>query len=94
MGYENIYIGAAEGEPDADTVLNLIQRKKNIKYIILIPFFFLMGKHALKDIAGSEETSWKNKFQQAGYQVEIVLKGIGEYPKIREYYVEHLRELL
>lgn len=71
-----------------------MRKQETIKHVVLIPVFFLIGKHALEDVAGAGEFSWKSKFQKAGYEVELVLKGIGEYAKIREFYVERLREII
>lgn len=90
-GYENFYVGTVEGYPDIDTVLKLIQRKE-IKKIILVPFMFVAGEHALNDMAGSGEKSWKSIFEQEGYDVVCIMKGMGEYPGIRECYVEHMKK--
>ena len=47
------------------------------------------GDHANNDMAGDEEDSWKTILEQEGYEVECVLKGLGELPEIQQLYVEH-----
>lgn len=92
-GYENFYVGTVEGYPDVDTVLKLI-RKKEIRRVILMPFMFVAGDHALNDMAGEREESWKNIFERQGYEVVCVMKGMGEYSGIRECYVEHIKKAM
>ena len=41
------------------------------------------------ELAGEEEDSWKSAFEKAGYQVECVLKGLGELEAIQQIFVEH-----
>jgi sirohydrochlorin cobaltochelatase len=38
-------------------------------------------------MAGDEEGSWKMAFKGAGYEVACVIKGLGEYPGVREHFV-------
>lgn len=94
LGYKNIFVGAVEGYPDAGFVLKEIQGLKEIESIILVPFFFFAGKHSIRDIAGDEKFSWKNIFHLAGYHVEYVLKGLGEYSEIQKCYIEHLQQVV
>ena len=47
------------------------------------------GDHANNDMAGDEEDSWKTAFTNAGYEVECVLRGLGELEAIQQIYVEH-----
>lgn len=45
------------------------------------------------DMAGDDPESWYSQFKAAGYEVEPVVKGLGEYPGIRKLLVEHLQVL-
>ena len=47
------------------------------------------GDHANNDMAGDEDGTWKKTFEDEGYEVECVLKGLGEIPAIREILVQH-----
>ena len=49
------------------------------------------GDHANNDMAGGEEDSWNTIFENAGYEVECVLKGLGSFPEIQNLLVEHAK---
>ncbi|CDA77233.1 sirohydrochlorin cobaltochelatase [Clostridium sp. CAG:242] len=36
-----------------------------------------------------DDDSWQQVFEAAGYETQVVLKGLGEYPSIRKIYLEH-----
>ena len=40
-------------------------------------------------MAGDEEDSWKSVFEAEGYEVECILRGLGELEGIRQLIVEH-----
>ena len=41
--------------------------------------------------SGDEPDSWKTIISQKGYEVQTVLKGLGEYESIRHIFVEHAK---
>lgn len=86
-----VYIGTVEGYPELSEVISKLE-KNNIKKVYLMPFMLVAGDHAINDMAGEEEDSWKTLLEEAGYEVEIILKGLGENPKIRERFVIHAKE--
>lgn len=90
MGQENIYFGTVEAYPDFETVLGLV-KKAGYRKAVLAPFMIVAGDHAKNDMAGEEEDSWKNRLEQEGFQVQYVLKGLGEYEGIRQLFLEHIR---
>jgi sirohydrochlorin cobaltochelatase len=49
------------------------------------------GDHAKNDMAGDEPDSWKSTLTEAGYDVEVVLKGTAEYPAFVDLWVNHLQ---
>lgn len=89
MGFPNIHVGTVEGYPELESVLKAVEKQKPQK-IILAPLMIVAGDHAVNDLAGDEEDSWKNRFRQAGYEVECVLRGLGESEKVREIFVKHV----
>lgn len=86
----NVFAGAMK---DADFIhfmkMQLSMKKQSSLRIHLIPFLFTAGRHAVWDMAGDHENSWKNIFQREGYEVICHMKGLGEYPSIRRIFVEH-----
>ena len=87
-GYENYFIGTVEATPTLDDVLAKVQAGE-YKKVILEPLMVVAGDHANNDMAGDEEDSWKSIFEGAGYEVECLLRGLGENEDIRQIYVEH-----
>ena len=75
-------------------------KKMNNQRVVVTPFMLVAGDHANNDMAGgmqeaedgeSEEDSFAGKLQTAGYAPDCIIRGIGEYPAIREIYMAHLR---
>ena len=87
-GYENYYIGTVEATPSLDDVLAEVEEGGYTR-VVLQPLMVVAGDHANNDMAGDDEDSWKSTFEAAGYEVETVIKGLGELEAIQEIYVEH-----
>lgn len=89
-----VYVATVEGSVGIDDVLSrLTASGKRGGRVLLVPFMLVAGDHANNDMAG-EEDSFAKKLKAAGYEPECILKGIGEYPKIRECYLWHLRQCI
>ena len=86
-----IYVGTVEGYPEIDEVFKRLKRD-NIKKIYLTPFMLVAGDHATNDMASDEEDSWKTRFEAAGYKVEIIFKGLGEYEGVQQRFITHAKE--
>lgn len=93
MGYKNVFVGTVEGYPDLETVLRQVEAYRPEK-VILLPLMVVAGDHAINDMAGEEEDSWKNVFEKAGFKVSCVLKGLGELQPIRGIYLEHVAQAI
>lgn len=87
-GYDNYYIGTVEAAPSVDDVLAAVQATDATK-VVLLPLMIVAGDHATNDMAGDEESSWKDTFTKAGYEVECVLKGLGEYAGVQQILIGH-----
>lgn len=93
MGQDNIYVGTVEGSPEFDEVVKDIDNK-GYKKVLLLPLMIVAGDHAHNDMAGDEEDSWKIMFKSLGYDVDYILKGMGELPAIQKLFIEHAQEAL
>ena len=87
-GHENYYVGTVEAEPSLDDVIAAVGEKEYTK-VVLEPLMVVAGDHANNDMAGDEEGTWKKAFEDAGYEVECLLRGLGELEPIRDLYVAH-----
>ena len=45
-------------------------------------------------MVGDEEDSWKTVFKSEGFEVETVLRGLGEYEAIQAMYVAHVGDAI
>ncbi|MBR5390420.1 MAG: sirohydrochlorin cobaltochelatase [Clostridia bacterium] len=88
MGMANYFIGTVEAEPSVDDVLKAVQAGDYTR-VVLEPLMIVAGDHANNDMAGDEEDSWKSIFEGAGYQVECLVRGLGEMEPIQQLLVEH-----
>jgi len=89
----NIFVGTVEGYPDLDLIQELLLKKK-IKKVYLMPFMSVAGDHALNDMAGDEDDSWKSILTKAGFQCVPILKGTAEYDDFVQIWVDHIGEPL
>lgn len=92
-GYDNYYVGTVEAEPSLEDVLTVVQAG-SYKKVVLEPLMIVAGDHANNDMAGDEEGSWKTEFENAGYEVTCILRGLGELPEIQQILVEHAQKAI
>lgn len=88
QGRGDILVGTVEGYPDLDTLLRHVRASGAVR-VLLTPLMVVAGDHAVNDMAGDGEDSWKTVFESAGLEVRCVLRGLGEYAGVREMYTEH-----
>lgn len=87
-GHTNYYVGTVEATPSVEDVLAKVQ-SGDYERVVLEPLMVVAGDHANNDMAGDEDDSWKTTFENAGYEVICLLRGLGENEEIRKIYVEH-----
>jgi len=87
-----VYIATVEGSVTIGGVIARMREEIREKSrVVVTPFMLVAGDHANNDMAG-EEDSFASRLREEGYQPECILRGLGEYPAIREIYNSHLRE--
>ena len=89
----NYFLATVEGYPDLGDVIPKLKELK-ITRLTLVPFMSVAGDHARNDMAGDEPDSWKSVLEQEGYQVNSILKGMGELDSIVSIYIDHLKSAL
>ena len=88
LGYNRTFLGTVEAYPSMESLKKQL-RALAPKKLILAPFMVVAGDHAIHDMSGEDEDSWRSQFEAEGYRVSCVLKGLGEYEKVRQIYLEH-----
>ena len=93
LGYENVFIGTVEGEPEETACEAVIEAVKAAGYtnVVLRPLMVVAGDHANNDMAGSEDDSWKTMFESAGFTVDCQIHGLGEIADVQALYVAHTK---
>ncbi|MCR4691583.1 MAG: sirohydrochlorin cobaltochelatase [Lachnospiraceae bacterium] len=93
LGYDNVFIGTVEGEPEETACEKVIEAVKEAGYkkVILRPLMVVAGDHANNDMAGDEDDSWKSMFKASGAfdQIDCQIAGLGRIKAIQDLYVAH-----
>jgi len=89
----NVFVGVVEGYPGIDNVIAKLKRN-NIKEVTLMPYMLVAGDHAINDMAGDEEDSWKSILEREGFVVNIYLHGLGENIGYQEIYVQRVQDCI
>ncbi|MGL4796663.1 MAG: sirohydrochlorin cobaltochelatase [Paraclostridium sp.] len=82
------YVGTVEGYPEIEEVIVNLE-KDNIAKVRLMPFMLVAGDHAINDMAGDDEDSWKSILNKKGFETKIHLSGLGENEYIQKKFVRH-----
>ena len=90
LGYTQVLVGTVESFPELNNVMARLEISGK-KKAVLMPFMLVAGDHAKNDMAG-EEDSWKSRLEEEGYEVRVILKGLGELEGIRKIFLEHIEE--
>ena len=93
LGYENVFIGTVEGEPEDTSCKAVIAAVKEAGYttVVLRPLMVVAGDHANNDMAGADEDSWKTMFEAAGFTVNCQISGLGRIADVQALYVAHTK---
>ena len=93
LGYENVFIGTVEGEPEDTSCEAVIAAVKEAGYttVVLRPLMVVAGDHANNDMAGADEDSWKTMFEAAGFTVNCQISGLGRIADVQALYVAHTK---
>ena len=93
LGYDNVFIGTVEGEPEDTSCEAVIEKLKEAGYkkVILRPLMVVAGDHANNDMAGDDDDSWKRQFEASGAfdSIDTQIAGLGEIQAIQQLYVAH-----
>ena len=95
QGYDNVFIGTVEGDPEDTACEAVIEKVKEAGYtkVVLRPLMVVAGDHANNDMAGADEDSWLSQFNAAGCfdSVDTQIAGLGEIADIQQIYVNHTK---
>jgi sirohydrochlorin cobaltochelatase len=95
LGYDNVFIGTVEGEPEETACENIIEAVKAAGYtkVVLRPLMVVAGDHANNDMAGADDDSWLSEFKASGAfeEVDTQISGLGGISDIQQLYIAHTK---
>ena len=98
LGYDNVFIGTVEGEPEDTACEAVIDKVAEAGYtkVILRPLMVVAGDHANNDMAGDDDDSWKSMFNASGKfdSVDTPIAGLGSIADIEKIYVQHTTDAI
>lgn len=98
LGYNNVFIGTVEGEPEETACENVIEAvaAAGYKNVVLRPLMVVAGDHANNDMAGDDEDSWKSMFLASGKfdSVDCQIAGLGSIEAVQNLYIAHTQAAL
>ena len=98
LGYDNVFIGTVEGEPEDTACEAVIDKVAEAGYtkVILRPLMVVAGDHANNDMAGDDDDSWKSMFNASGKfdSVDTQIAGLGSIADIEKIYVQHTTDAI
>ncbi len=93
LGYDNVFIGTVEGEPESTSCEAVLEAVKaaGYKHVVLRPLMVVAGDHANNDMAGDDADSWKSMLTDAGCfeGVDAQIAGLGRIGQICDLYIAH-----
>ena len=98
LGYNNVYIGTVEGEPEETSCEAVIEAIKEAGYtkVILRPLMVVAGDHANNDMAGDDDDSWMSMFSEVDEFEEITaqIAGLGRIDAVKDLYIQHTADAI
>ena len=95
LGYDNVFIGTVEGEPEETACEEVIKAVAEAGYtkVVLRPLMVVAGDHANNDMAGEDEDSWKSQFEASGAfdEIDTQIEGLGRIDAVEQLYVQHTK---
>ena len=90
---KDVFVGTVEGWPNLSQIVSRL-KEGGYQKVCLAPMMLVAGDHALNDMAGEDEDSWKSLLTFDGFSVSCILEGLGMLPGVQKLYQDHLKALL
>ncbi len=84
----HIHVGAMSGPLELDALLSRLTSRR----VWLMPLLSVVGRHALEDMAGEQEHSWRSRLERAGHDCCPILHGMAEYSGFAAIWLRHLAQ--
>jgi sirohydrochlorin cobaltochelatase len=88
-----VVIGMVEGFPDFDDIKERLLNITTSK-VILKPLMICAGDHAHNDLNSDSPDSWRSLLSQLGFEVDVLMKGLGDYDDFAEIFPRRISSML
>jgi sirohydrochlorin cobaltochelatase len=88
-----VFIGTMDGSHTIDHVLPLLLQE-GYGRVFLQPLLSVVGRHAVRDMAGDHPESWRSRIAAAGMVCLPVLQGMVEHAAFVDIWIDHLDEAM
>ncbi len=85
------FVGVVEGYPSLAEILPQLHADGR-KKVLLKPFMIVAGDHAVNDMVGEGEDSWRSLLRAEGFAVEAVISGLGDNDQFAEIFVRRIAD--
>lgn len=92
-GYDNVHVATLEGFPEVAHAISALKKTK-VKRVKLMPLMLTVGPLTLESMCGNVASSWASILKREGYEVEYIVKNLGELQGIREIFIDHIDRVL
>lgn len=89
-GHDDFTVGTVEGYPSVDDAVARLKEQGRVRKVRLVPFMLVAGDHAKNDIA----VDIRERLEKEGYEVEVLLEGLGQLESVQDIFVRHARYML
>ncbi len=90
---EMIFVGTLSGADGFASLLAELERG-GAGRVWLMPMLSVQGKHALEDITGRGDSSWRGMLEKTGRECLPIARGLVEYEAFIELWLDNLRAAL
>lgn len=87
---KQVFLGAMSSAPALHDIIPKLRQRKTW----LFPFLSVAGMHALRDMAGCSENSWKVVIEKSGSECVPILRGLIETPVFAQLWLNNLDDAL
>ncbi|MGN0367700.1 MAG: sirohydrochlorin cobaltochelatase [Wujia sp.] len=89
-GLKHYFVGMTDDTTSLKNVLYRV-RMGDYKRVVFEPLTMTAGDYSYYKMASDEKVSWKSKFENSGYEVVCINKGLGELAGVQKLFVKHAR---
>ena len=89
--WDNVFVYTLAGWPRMDQIVPQL-KERGIRRVKLAPLMLAIGAHVTRDMGGDAPDSHRSRLLADGFEAEVIPKGLGELPAVREMYVERANE--